>query len=767
MPPIIKPTTIISRFILALLGCSVFLIIVGTAVRFYYDYNSELRLLDRRVEEVEQSIVPALENSIWLTDWEMVRVQCEGILRMSEIRRVELVVDGRKIVEIGGQVSTSPSVMHDFPLVRLYKEQEVPLGTLFLYTDQKAIRQQLLDQVSIELGLRLVTILILASILFFLFHRMVGRHLIAMASQLRSLRQDQVGTILVLDKKIVENGMMDEIDQLVFSYNEMQRSLLRSFVELRDANEKLSQENLERIKGEVALRENRTMLRNILDTVPQSIFWKDRQSVYLGCNKVFSRVAGLDDPEQIVGKTDFDLPCFREKAEAYREDDQNVVNSKQGTWHTIDSLQLEEGIRLWIDISKVPLLDSEGEVYGVLGVYDDISQQIRDGEELARLESQLSQAQKMEAIGVLAGGIAHDFNNILAAIMGYAEMAHMEVLPGSQLAQYLDRVLTSAHRAKDLVKQILAFSRQSLAERMPIKIQPLVKESLKMLRASIPTTITIKEDIYPHCGVVLADPTQVYQIVMNLCTNAFHAMEATGGVLAVTVNTTTIESPTAINGQQLSPGEYVVLTVSDTGTGIGPETIGKIFDPYFTTKEVGKGTGMGLSISHGIVIGYGGAMVVESSVGLGSKFHVYFPVVNDKVMEFSDSQETPTGAGERILLVDDEEPLREMGRDLIERLGYTVTARSSLEALDAFNNNPACFDLVITDQTMPGMTGIDLARKMLKIRPDLPIILCTGFSNQVNEESAKAIGIKEFALKPLSRDSIAHLIRKLLDGGVE
>ncbi|HCC53926.1 MAG TPA: hybrid sensor histidine kinase/response regulator [Desulfobulbaceae bacterium] len=398
-------------------------------------------------------------------------------------------------------------------------------------------------------------------------------------------------------------------------------------------------------------------------------------------------------------------------------------------------------------------------------VLSDISARKIAEQETANLNAHLNQAQKMEAIGVLAGGIAHDFNNILAAIMGYTELVRKDAQPGSIAAQHLDQVLLASHRAAELVKQILAFSRQSTADKTPMDIGPLVKESLKLLRSSIPSTISICQDIQPHCGITLADPTQIHQIVMNLCTNAAYAMGATGGELLVRMKPVTLGPPTAADTRQLAPGQYIELTVSDTGTGIGPDIIDKIFDPYFTTKEAGKGTGMGLSITHVIVTGYGGKITVESTLGQGTTFHVYLPVIQEEAKEAAELNEAPRGTG-RILFIDDEEMLRELGQALLEDLGYTVTARSnSLEALTTFMNEPDQFDLVITDQTMPGITGVDLARRMLQIRPDIPIILCTGYSNLVDEESAKAIGIRDFALKPLSKSAIGHLVNKILKEG--
>ncbi|MEW6428812.1 MAG: ATP-binding protein [Thermodesulfobacteriota bacterium] len=757
-------TTIAAKLILSLIGSGILLIICTTSLRFAYDYSRELNLLHRRVAEVEHSTVPALVNSIWLADWDMVRVQAEGIALLPEILRVEVTVDERAIVVVGDNAPASVS-RHTFPLIKQYRNRDHPLGTLTLFPDENALRQRLLGALPVEIGIPVFTILVISTLLYYLFHRLAGRHLISIAGQLRSLGREPMAAPLVLDRQRPAAGETDEIDLVVSSFNEMQRQLQRSFAELRQANDGLSQEVKDRIRAEKALRENRTMLRNILDTAPQAIFWKDENGVYLGCNQVFAEAAGVPDPEEIVGKTDFDLPWPRAEAEAYQADDREVIRTKQSKWHIIEPLQKADGQRLWIDTTKVPLLDDTGNAHGVLGIFGDITERIRAEDEKAKLQTQLNQAQKMEAIGVLAGGIAHDFNNILAAIMGYAELARAAVLPDSQPAHDLDSVLLAAHRAKDLVTQILTFSRQSGPARSPLRLQSLVKESLKMLRASLPTTITIKEDIDPQGGTVLADPTQMHQLVMNLCTNAFHAMETTGGILSVEVHSVSVDAAPRAQQHQVEQGKYIQLTVSDTGTGIAPEIVDRIFDPYFTTKGVGKGTGMGLSIAHGIVKDHGGTIEVESTPGTQTTFRVLLPEVDDEERKPDEAaREFPRG-NERILLVDDEELLVEMGREMLERSGYRVTVRrNGKEALQTFMNAPDRFDLVITDQTMPGMTGVDLARNLLRIRPDIPVILCTGFSNVVDEDLAKAIGIREFAMKPLSWSAITKMLRKIFDG---
>ncbi len=385
-------------------------------------------------------------------------------------------------------------------------------------------------------------------------------------------------------------------------------------------------------------------------------------------------------------------------------------------------------------------------------------------EQRQKLETQLQQAQKMEAIGTLAGGIAHDFNNILGAIIGYAEMIHEDCPENSSLFDDINQVLQAANRAKELVKQILAFSRQAKAIKSPVQPATIVKEAIKLLRSSIPTTISIEQDIDPEAGVVLADPTQIHQILMNLCTNAFHAMEMEGGTLTISLHKKTLTKDDLSNEPNMQPGNFLQLSIKDTGVGIAPEIRKKIFDPYFTTKEVGKGTGMGLSMVHGIVKSYGGSISCESMLGEGTVFRITLPTIEAHALDENESTEPAPEGRERILLIDDEEILLQMGTNMLERLGYHVTARwNGIEALATFQNNPDLFDIVITDQTMPGMTGVDLSRRILQLRPNMPIILCTGYSSLISEEQALSLGIRGYAMKPLARKNVARLIRELLD----
>jgi signal transduction histidine kinase/ActR/RegA family two-component response regulator len=382
-----------------------------------------------------------------------------------------------------------------------------------------------------------------------------------------------------------------------------------------------------------------------------------------------------------------------------------------------------------------------------------------------RLQQQLIQSQKMEAIGTLAGGIAHDFNNILSAILGYAELALYEMPEGSPGRQDVAEVIKAGNRAKDLVKQILTFSRKTEQEFKPIDIAPLLKEALKFLRASLPSTIEIHTRISAEKTSVLCTPTMIQQVLMNLCTNAAQAMKDAAGVLDVGLTNIEVDAAQIKRHPGLRAGPHVCLTVGDTGPGIEPDVLTRIFDPYFTTKAKGEGTGLGLSVVHGIIQALKGVVEVDSRPGSGTTFHILLPyVVSGDEPKVICPKPLSTG-NERILLTDDEDVLAAMAKQMLEHLGYRVTVRTdSRAALEAFRSHPRDFDLVITDKTMPGMTGFELAERISAIRPKIPVILCSGDSDDLEVKRAAALGISRLVMKPLGMDELAEAVRSALDG---
>jgi PAS domain S-box-containing protein len=426
-------------------------------------------------------------------------------------------------------------------------------------------------------------------------------------------------------------------------------------------------------------------------------------------------------------------------------------------------IKAKNGREFWALLNTKFLRDPAGRPTGVLVVAHDISEQKQAQEEKKNLEYQLQQAQKMEAIGTLAGGIAHDFNNILSVIIGYTELILMNAHLDSEVRQNLKEIFNASKHARDMVKQILAFSRQNKQERKPIQVAHIVKEALKMLRASLPATISLRQKIEKNTGIIEADPTQIHQVLMNLCTNAAHAINEKDGVLEISLANIELDQRALTEIPDIQPGSYLKISVRDTGNGIPPEALQQIFNPYFTTKEKGEGTGLGLAVVQGIVKSLNGAITVDSEVANGSTFHVYLPTINrESAKEEEIPMPLPMGC-ERILLVDDEQPLVEIGKQMLERLGYKVDTRtSSVEALSLFKADPNRFDLVITDIVMPNMSGDKLADKMMGIRPDIPIVLCTGYSEKLTRRQASDKGIQTFLMKPLVMQALASTVRQAL-----
>ena len=516
----------------------------------------------------------------------------------------------------------------------------------------------------------------------------------------------------------------------------------------------------ERRQVDEKLRETERKYRDLAESLPQVIFEVDSTGNLIYLNQTGHALFGYSPEDVAKGFNVLEafIPEDRERIAG------DIMLNVQG-----QKLGRQEYTAIKKDGTKFPAgvhanrVMREQTATGVRGILIDLTPTRLAEEEKNKLEVQLQQAQKMEAIGALAGGIAHDFNNILSAIIGYTELAMLNE-GAEHCSAELNEALIAANRAKDLVKQILAFSRQTDEERMPVRIALVAKEAIKFLRATIPATIEIKTCIDEKSGAVLANSVELHQIIMNLCTNAQHAIGEQTGLLEVGVQNTEIDLAQKNDVIDLEKGSYVKLSVRDTGYGMGSDTIKRIFDPYFTTKEKGVGTGLGLAVVHGIVKKCGGAIRVESELGKGTTFHIYLPKADMSAPIKAEQPKSIIGGSERILFVDDEKMLVDIGQQALQRLGYDVVARTTpIEALELFKAKPDFFDLVITDKTMPGMTGDALARELMSIRPNLPVIICTGYSHTIDHERAKQIGIKAFVMKPILINEIAAAVRKVLD----
>jgi PAS domain S-box-containing protein len=508
----------------------------------------------------------------------------------------------------------------------------------------------------------------------------------------------------------------------------------------------ISREITERKRAEEALR----FTQFAIDHASDAAFWMGPDARFIYVNEAACRSLGYTRDE-LLSMTVHDIdPNF--PAERWSKHWQEI---KQRRSLTFESRHRTKDGRVFPVEITTNYLEFNGQEYHCAFA--------RDISERKRLEAQLRQAQKMEAIGTLAGGIAHEFNNILAAILGFTELTLYEVPQGSVASCNLQEILAAGQRAKRLIQQILAFSSRREPQRTRVKLHLLVQETLTLLRASLPSTIAIQQHIDRDVGTILADPTQMQQVLMSLCANAEYAMRETGGVLEIRLDAVEVDAACAAAHLDLHPGPYVRLTVRDTGQGMQPEVLARIFEPFYTTKEVGEGSGMGLAIVHGIIASHGGAITVESTPGCGTTFVLYLPRVIEVATSEASSQESAVQGARRILFVEDEDALARLGQAMLARLGYDVEVyTSSREALEAFRAAPQRFDLVITDQTMPSMTGEVLARELRRIRPDIPVILCTGFSHVMDAEKARAMGIDAFLMKPLVARDLSLAIRRVL-----
>lgn len=514
-----------------------------------------------------------------------------------------------------------------------------------------------------------------------------------------------------------------------------------------------------RKKIEKELKESQNLFNAFMQHLPGPAFMKDLDGRYIFVNRAFSEFVGRQAASPIGMRDD---QLWDPETATQLQANEAAVRRKKTAASIMETIHLPDRRKRYLLTTRFPIFEDNA-MTALGGVVIDITERTEAAQQRRQLERQLQQAQKMEALGTLAGGVAHDFNNILAAVIGYTQIALADLPKDSANRQYLERVLEAGERASALVKQILTFSRKSELEPQPVQVSIIVKEVLKLVRATLPVTIDMVQNIKSD-AVVMADPIQIHQVMMNLCANAGYAMRGKEGTLTVSLEDVVLDENFSQQHVGLKPGAYLKLSVTDSGVGIATEHLGRIFDPFFTTKPKGEGTGMGLSVVHGIVTGLGGVVTVGGAPGKGARFDLYLPVVQQAPVPMKrPSSALPVGT-ERILIVDDEPFQTDMLKHLLGLLGYKgETCNNGTEALALFEKQPGAFDLVITDLMMPGMRGDELAQRMLAVRPDLPIILCTGYGENINAATAEAIGIRAFILKPLTMEVLAQLIRRVLD----
>jgi PAS domain S-box-containing protein len=526
-----------------------------------------------------------------------------------------------------------------------------------------------------------------------------------------------------------------------------------------------SQDITERVQAEEALRKSEEKYRSIFENAVEGFFQSTPQGQFISVNPAFSRMLGYRSPEDLttgirdISEQYYDNADDRRRYRALLERDGSVEGFEFRA-------KRKDGTTIWVSNSTRAYFDENGNVLHYEGIVIDITERKRAEAERELLQSHLVQARKMESLGTLSGGIAHEFNNILGIVLGNTELA-IEDIPESNLAgRYLQEIRKASLRGKEIVRQLMSFSQNSSQIKKPLNLSAIARESIGLLRAAIPANITFQEEIADDCRIIMGDQTQLHQVIINLCTNAAHAMEENGGRLTVRVGNVIGKDKEPFFDKILEPGAYVRLVVSDTGFGI-PEAIReRVFDPFYSTKEVGKGSGMGLTVVHGIISSHEGGIRIRGNAAGGAAVECYFPSV-DATPDKAPSRQAPLPGGkESILMIDDEPALADIGTQRLQKLGYTVrTCTDSVAALDLYRENPAAFDLVITDMAMPRMTGDRLIAEMIQISPGVKTIICTGYSDKIDPEKAGRIGAKAFIMKPIVNDTFARTVRNVLDNG--
>ncbi len=552
----------------------------------------------------------------------------------------------------------------------------------------------------------------------------------------------------------------DEIGALAYAFSEMRINIQSQMQALSSMNEKLQNEVSERKKSEQEKVINELHYSNVFNAPSEAIFVHDgKTGAILDVNDSMLSMWGFAK-EDVLSMAFSELTLQKEPYDektALRLIQKAIYEGPQiFEWQT----KKQNGETFWVEITlrAYNVLDEKR----VLAVCRDITERKKNEIEKQKMEAQLQQAQKMEAIGTLAGGIAHDFNNILTPIIGYSEMMIIDLERGSKEFAGMDIILTASLKAKDLVQQILTFSRKNETTLKPLRVPKIVEEAMRLLRSSIPSNVKVIKEIDENCCEVIADSGQILRIIMNLCTNAYQAIDEKDGVLKVTLHEITFNG---LDGKFDEPQQYIYLTVSDNGNGISEEDLGRIFEPYFTTKQQAKGTGLGLSIVHGIITSLGGQVKVESNHGIGTTFHIYLPCdkasVSDAKQVFT---ENLSGGSEFVMIVDDEEHVLGFEKLMLEQLGYKVESFADVrEATQFFHTNKDYLDLVITDLTMPYMSGLELAKTIHSVKPGLPIILTSGFSGVIDRKVADAVGVTETVNKPITINDFSMLVRRVLD----
>ncbi len=735
--------------LLWILAFSSFVTLMSTAIQLFIEYRTDTAFIYEQFEQVRNAHLDSLTRSVWIFDEKQIDTQLDSILSLRDIVAVEVLdTTGARYVRGKASPLYRTESVH-FDMLFSHGGKKELLGTVKITASLEGVYERLRRRILVILFTQALKTFLVSFFIVYVINHLVMRHLATIAAYTTEIKSATLGRVLSLKRKPSSILAEDELDKVVNSINMMRQRLQEDLV---------AQKRIEQ-----SLRESEEKFRAIFENAVEGFFQSTLEGSFISVNPAFARMFGYDSPEDMVQAiTDIEKQFY------YHAEDRQRYQEAIGTAGAIENFEFiakkKDGTPIWICNNTRCYFDESGKVIRYEGTVTDIQNRKTAEQEKEKLQLQLVKAQKMESIGNLAGGIAHDFNNILSVLMGYTELSLLEVKEGSVLEDNLKNIHKASERARDLVKQILAFARQADEEFKPVHVKSIAQEALKFIRSTIPSTIEVRQSLESD-SLIQGNATNINQIFMNICTNAAHAMDRCGGILDVTMRDVELSARSPLLPSGLQPGSYLRIEISDTGEGIKPEIADHIFEPYFTTKNIGEGTGMGLAIVHGIVEAYGGRIELKSAEDAGTKFTVYLPLSKEVEVSLSpeESSELP-GGNEKILFVDDEAAITTASGRMLELLGYKVTLQTdSISALELFKGSLNAFDLVVTDMNMPGMTGDVLAAKIREVRPDIPVILCTGYSKRVTEQFLAEVGVQACVYKPVSAAELAHAVRIALD----
>lgn len=727
--------------------------IVLTGIQLWVDYNQGINNLHQRIKQIELTNIASITQSMWTMDSSLIQIQLDGLVRINDIVFVKITNENGKLIASSGDASTKNTIEKNIQLQYLYRNKNTPLGVLKVIATKENIYQTLIDTVIVILISQAVKTFLVSIFILVLFNYLVTRHLQKISQHSDEIELTKKTKELNLNRTKYNSIENDELENVVQSINMMSDNIYNTYISLID--------------NQLQLTEKDAKFGAIFDSLSDAVVITDNDRNILQVNQAFYELFGYTDHE-LKNRNTLMLYANPDEFHTQGRARYNTKSANEFSVYEIEyrrkdnsifpSETMGGGIRL-----------PDGTKIGFIAIIRDITVRKRAEEETAHLQEQIQQSHKMEAIGQLTGGIAHDFNNILSSILGYAELSKDKLRDSNdeKLLKYINNINSAGERARDLVAQLLAFSRSGPSNPKQINLNSLIDDVISLITPTIPSSIKLIKETSPNIPLVLMDDTQMHQILMNLCINARDAMQGHGQLTIKLSHEKNIDAICNSCKEHIH-GEYVKLTIEDTGTGIQQNILNKIFDPFTTTKCIGKGTGLGLSVVHGILHRHNSHIIIDTLTDKGTCFHLLIPPIKKtdikQTLQATETKERlHNGKNERILVVDDEESVAEFMQEYLQSQHYIVTSvTSSKQAIELFENAQAEFDLVITDQTMPEMTGDELVKEMLNIKPNIPIILCSGYSEKIDEKKALELGCARYLTKPISNTALLRAIQETL-----